>query len=81
MRYLLWLVRPVITKRAGVEQIYIRVDEEEDAAVNAVMLLERDYRVKALGAFIIGAVCWGMHNTLEMVAFCLGNVGLISRAK
>ena len=73
-----WLVRPVITERVGVEHIHICVYEEEDAAVNAVVLFECDQRVKMLVVFVVGAVCWGVHNTLEVVAFCLGNVGSIS---
>ena len=75
------LVHPVITERAGVEQIYICVDEEEDTAVNAIILLECDYRVKALIVFVVEAVCWGVHNTLEVVAFCLGNVGFDSQSQ
>ena len=45
------------------------------------MLLERNDWVKALVVFVVGAVCWGVHNLLEVVAFFLGNVGLIARVK
>ena len=33
-----WLVCPVGRLRAGVVEVYVRVEEEEDAAVDAVVL-------------------------------------------
>lgn len=55
--------------------------EEEDVAVNAIVLLKCNYRVKVFVVSDMGAVCLSVLNVLEVILFCLYDVGLVVRIK